>query len=276
MHTLDLGISTCPNDVFIFHALMLGLVQVPDVSFDTRLADVEELNQWAASGEPHVCKVSAAAASGVLDRYAVSRTGAALGRGVGPVLVAGRSVDPCKMHGLTVAVPGLRTTARLLLDLFCRELGVRPVLREVVFDRIAGLVESGEAAAGVLIHEGRFTYQGRGLFLLQDLGRWWENRFSAPLPLGVILIRRDLGPELSRRVETAIGASLSRARAKPDQAWEDIRKFAQELDHATIRRHIDTFVTGYSDDLGEEGVRALGVLLAAAGWQGSAEELLVS
>jgi 1,4-dihydroxy-6-naphthoate synthase len=275
MQTLKLGISPCPNDTFIFHALIHGLVRVQGADFETWLADVEELNQWAASGEPHVCKVSAAAAAGMLEDYAVSRAGGALGRNVGPVLVGMRDVDLCKLHGRSVAVPGMQTTARLLLDLCCRDLGVRPVLREAVFDEVAGLVEAGSVAGGVLIHEGRFTFEERGLTLVQDLGQWWELRFGLPLPLGVILIRRDLGPELGREAERAVAASLARARENPEAGWPYIREQAQELDDGVIRRHIDTFVTEFSDDLGEEGLRGLAVLLSASGWSGEAGDLLI-
>jgi 1,4-dihydroxy-6-naphthoate synthase len=274
MATLKLGISTCPNDTFIFYALAHGLVPIPDVRFEVRLADVEELNHWAAAGEPHVCKVSAAAAAGLLDRYAVSRTGSALGRGVGPVLVSKGDLASSRLDGQVVAVPGMQTTARLLLDLYCREAGVRPELRAVMFDEVAGMVEDGSAAAGVMIHEGRFTFKHRGLQLMQDLGQWWEARFNLPLPLGVILIRRDLG-DLGRRIERAIGESLRLARTRPQDAWGYVQELAQELDDTTIQQHIDTFVTDFSDDLGKEGAKALAELLSMAGYRGSAQELLI-
>jgi 1,4-dihydroxy-6-naphthoate synthase len=144
-----------------------------------------------------------------------------------------------------------------------------------VFDEVAGLVEAGSVAGGVLIHEGRFTFEERGLTLVQDLGQWWELRFGLPLPLGVILIRRDLGPELGREAERAVAASLARARENPEAGWPYIREQAQELDDGVIRRHIDTFVTEFSDDLGEEGLRALAVLLSASGWSGEAGDLLI-
>jgi len=274
MTTLKLGISTCPNDTFIFYGLAHGVASVPGAGFDVRLADVEELNHWAATGEPHVCKVSAAAAAGLLDRYAVSRTGSALGRGVGPVLISKDELAPSDLDGRVVVVPGMATTARLLLDLYCKQAGVRPELRAVVFDEAAGCVEDGSAAAGVLIHEGRFTFQRRGLRLIQDLGQWWEARFDLPLPLGVILIRRDLGA-LGLQVERAIGASLRLARARPEEAWGYVRGLAQELDDRTIQQHIDTFVTDFSDDLGGEGAKALAELLSMAGFEGAAQDLLI-
>jgi len=265
---LSLHYSSCPNDTFIFHALASGLVRVPgahiDVDFDVTLADVERLNQAASAGLPDVCKVSVAAAAGVLDQYRLLRAGGALGRGVGPVLVsreAGRLED---LHGQRVAIPGRRTTANLIFGLLCRERGIVPHLVELVYDQVMPAVTGGDCVAGVVIHEGRFTFAGHGLTRLLDLGAWWEAERGLPIPLGCIVMRRSLGLGVARSMNAGIRASLEHARAHPEASREYIRRHAQELDPSVIARHIGMFVTEASLDLGLEGEAAVMALLAEA------------
>ena len=167
---LSLHYSPCPNDTFIFHALATGLVSVPNVAFDVTLADVERLNEVASAGLPDVCKVSVAAAAGVLDEYRLLRAGGALGRGVGPILVAKAGTQMEDLDGRRVAIPGRRTTANLIFGLLCQERGIKPKPVELVYDQIMPAVNSGECKAGVVIHEGRFTYAEHGLTRLLDLG----------------------------------------------------------------------------------------------------------
>ena len=264
---LRLGISPCPNDTFIFHALVHGLVTLPDgvagsgIAFDTWLADVEELNAWALAAGPDVCKVSAGCAGALTREYALLRSGGALGRGVGPVLVAAGGRDAGGLDGARVALPGARTTAARLFELWCRRRGITPVVEQMVFSEVANAVASGRADAGVLIHEGRFTHADLGLRLLADLGAFWEQDTGLPVPLGVIAVRRGLGPELGRALEASVRASLEYAQANPEASAAWVRENAQELDAAVIQRHIETFVTDHSLDLGEEGAAALGELL---------------
>jgi 1,4-dihydroxy-6-naphthoate synthase len=261
---LSLHYSPCPNDTFIFHALSAGLVRVPGVEFAVRLADVERLNQAAAGHEPDVCKVSVAAAAAVQDDYLVLRAGGALGRGVGPILVAragGRLED---LDGRPVAIPGSRTTAALIFGLLCRERGIAPRLVELVYDEVMPAVESGACAAGVVIHEGRFTYAERGLSRLLDLGAWWEDARGLPIPLGCIVMRRSLGLDLCRAVDEGIRQSLRHARAHPEASALYIREHAQEMDPEVIARHIETFVTEASLDLGPEGEAAAVALMGEA------------
>lgn len=261
---LSLHYSPCPNDTFIFHALSAGLVQVPGVQFNITLADVERLNQAAAAHTPDLCKVSVAAAAGVLDEYRILRAGGALGRGVGPVLVCGGGLGLEDLHGKPVAIPGSRTTAALIFGLLCRERGIAPIVTEMVYDEVMPAVESGRCAAGVVIHEGRFTFAERGLALLADLGAWWEQERGLPIPLGCIVMRRSLGLELAREANRGIRDSLLYARRNPEASAQYIRSHAQELDEGVIARHIATFVTKASLDLGPEGEAASLALLAEA------------
>lgn len=261
---LSLHYSPCPNDTFIFHALASGLVRVPGAELAITLADVERLNQAATAHEPDICKVSVAAAAGVLDEYRILRAGGALGRGVGPVLVSKGGVRLEDLDGRPVAIPGKRTTANLIFGLLCRERGIVPQLVEMVYDEVMPAVEAGRCAAAVVIHEGRFTYAERGLSRLLDLGAWWEQERGLPIPLGCIVMRRSLGLDLARDVNQAIRASLLHARQHPEAGAHYIRDHAQEMDEAIIARHIATFVTEASLDLGPEGEGASLALMAEA------------
>lgn len=268
MSTLTLGYSTCPNDTFIFGPLATGALTAPGLEFDITLADVEELNRWAAQGRggdfPDVCKVSVAAAAGLMDRYWLLRAGGAMGWGVGPLLVSlpGRTLED--LDSARVAVPGPGTTADLLLGLFMRESGRAYVPVQMVFDEVMGSVKAGEAEAGVVIHEGRFTYANRGLHRLADLGGWWEESRGLPIPLGAIAMRRDLGPEAALAVNRAIRESLLAARRDEAGVWPYVMRHAQEMADNVALRHIRTFVTRYSLDVGDDGERAVGELLGAA------------
>lgn len=262
---LTLGYSPCPNDTFIFHGLASGAVQWHG-ELEITLADVEELNGMAASGELDVAKVSVAAAAGILDEYVLLRAGGAMGYGVGPILVAGESCDLASLDGRRVAIPGRKTTANLLFGLCCREAGVSVELVELVFDEVMPSVVSGDVAAGVVIHEGRFTFQDQGLMRILDLGAWWEEHTGLPIPLGAIAIKRSLGEKTARAMNEAIRQSLLAARGNPESGRDYIKSHAQEMDDAVIRTHIETFVTDYSLDVGESGVRAVSRLLREAGY----------
>nr|WP_321256294.1 1,4-dihydroxy-6-naphthoate synthase [uncultured Pseudodesulfovibrio sp.] len=262
--TLTIGYSPCPNDTYIFQALASGVVSWPG-DLDITLADVEDLNGQAASGLLDVVKVSVAAASGILDEYILLRAGGAMGYGVGPILVAGEACDLAALDGRKVAIPGRNTTANLLFGLCCREAGIHVELVEMVFDEVMPAVVSGEVAAGVVIHEGRFTFADQGLTRILDLGAWWEKYTGLPIPLGAIAIKRSLGPEVARQMNEAIRQSLIAAREHPEAGREYIKSHAQEMDDAVIATHIDTFVTEYSLDVGDGGVEAVSRLLKEAG-----------
>lgn len=263
---LSIGISPCPNDSFIFAGLALGLVNCAAGKLDFRLGDVEELNNWAKQGGengPDVCKVSVAAAAGLLDEYILLRSGGALGWGVGPILAARESLALDRLRG-RIAVPGMRTTATLLFSLLTRELGLDVTLEEMVYHEVIPAVKSGRCNAGLVIHEGRFVLKDHGLVGVWDTGEWWEARTGLPLPLGCIVARRSLGRERLLALDQAIRESLLLARNDLDAVWPYIVRHAQEMDAGVIREHIDTFVTDYSLDVGAEGEGAVASLLREA------------
>ncbi|WP_027368026.1 1,4-dihydroxy-6-naphthoate synthase [Desulfocurvibacter africanus] len=261
MRALSLGISPCPNDTYIFEALVHGRIDMGGSTFDTCLEDVETLNARAGRGEYDVVKISVAAAVRFLDKYALLPCGGALGRGCGPLLVARPGVRLEDIADAPVAIPGRLTTAHLLLELTGLHHGPRPVLR---YDEVIPAVAEGKVAAGVVIHEGRFTYEAHGLRKLLDLGEWWERDTGLPIPLGAIAVRRSLGPDIARQVAEVIRASLIHARLHPEDAWPWITSHAQELSPEVIRAHIEMFVTDFSLDLREEGQAAVMRLLEAA------------
>lgn len=262
---LSLAYSTCPNDTFIFEALANGRIDTGGLRFDMAMADVEQLNQAAATGKYDITKLSVAAFAHVSKTYGMLGVGAALGRGCGPLLVARQGATLESLSGKKIAVPGMWTTACLLLALFMEH---RPQADAMTFDNIMPAVQSGEYAAGVIIHEGRFTYHNYGLTCLADLGQWWESVSGLPIPLGCIAIRRALGPDTARQATSAIRASLIHARNHPDAAMPYIRSHARELDVEVIRQHIAVYVNDFSLDLGSEGIAAINGLLDLARQKG--------
>ncbi len=263
--TLGFGYSSCPNDTFAFHALAHGLVRVPGVNFSIYLDDIEALNRRALgeSSAPRlpISKVSAGLSSYLLDDYAVLRAGAALGRGVGPLVVAraDRGLGSLgDLAGKHVAVPGLRTTAYLLLSLFAPA-GLR--VTPMRFDKIMARVAEGEFDAGLIIHESRFTYPEYGLVQVSDVGALWEEKTELPLPLGVVVARRDLGAPLLRALERGIADSVRYAFAHPEESKPYIREHAQELSDQVCQQHIELYVNQHSIDLGQQGITAFETLL---------------
>ncbi|MFA7348306.1 MAG: 1,4-dihydroxy-6-naphthoate synthase [Desulfurivibrionaceae bacterium] len=252
---LTLGFSPCPNDTFIFHALVHGQACGDSPAFgEATLADVETLNEWALAGRLDVTKLSFHALGHVLDRYVLLMAGSALGRGCGPLLVARKNFFPEELPRLTIAIPGRYTTAAMLLRMYSPFPLTTRVMR---FDRIMPAIAAGEVDAGVIIHESRFTFQEHGLLLLQDLGSWWEQATGFPIPLGGIAAKRSLGKETIQAIDRCIRASVSSAFAAPDAGMSYIRQHAQELDDKVIRDHIGLYVNPFSLDLGAEGVGAV-------------------
>jgi 1,4-dihydroxy-6-naphthoate synthase len=259
--TLTLGFSPCPNDTFMFYPLVHGLVDTGGLSYRERLEDVETLNRLALAGELDVSKVSYHALGHIRDDYALLRSGSALGRGCGPLLVAADRIDPADLRGRTIAVPGRYTTAKLLLQLF------DPALDKFIvmpFNEIMDAVLTGNVDAGLIIHESRFTYQGFGLHKLLDLGEWWEGETGLPIPLGGIVARRSLGVETIAAVERALKAGVGYARTHPDEAARYIGEHAQEMSPEVCAAHIGLYVNDFSADLGDEGIRAITCLLQRA------------
>ena len=243
---LNFAFSSCPNDTFAFHALVHGLV--PGIDVEPYIDDVEALNERAESGTAEVTKISIAAYGRVRDRYALLRSGGAAGYGVGPIVVA-RTGQPV---GGRMAIPGERTTAALLLRLL-GDFETVPMR----FDRIEDAVLRGDVDCGVLIHEGRFTYQAKGLTLLEDLGAVWEARMRCPIPLAAIAIRRDMVPEWAAPMDTALRDSVQYAFDHPDASRAFVSRHAQEMDPDVATRHIRLYVNGYTLALDEPAVQAL-------------------
>lgn len=258
---LCLGFSPCPNDTFIFHALVHGMVGVPGVSFTARLEDVETLNRLAVAGELDVTKVSYGALPRLLDEYVLLRSGGALGRGCGPLIVAREPLDPSALRGARIAIPGRMTTACLLLRLFDPAL---PPGIEMVYSEIMPAVAAGRVDAGLIIHESRFTFEEHGLSMVVDLGEWWERTTGAPIPLGAIVARRELGADVIRSIEDAIRRSVRHAFHHPGQSATYIAAHAQEMEPEVVRRHIELYVNELSVDLGDEGEEAVRQLLSRA------------
>ncbi|MEW6321041.1 MAG: 1,4-dihydroxy-6-naphthoate synthase [Acidobacteriota bacterium] len=240
---LNFAFSPCPNDTFAFHALVHGLVPGPAV--EAHLDDIEALNARAERGEAEITKLSIPAFARVRDRFVLLGAGGAAGFGVGPIVVAR---EPRAVGG-RVAIPGARTTAALLLRLAGRFETV-----PMRFDRIEDAVLAGEVDCGVLIHEGRFTFDGKGLTLVADLGALWESRMGCPLPLAGIAIRRDLAPALAGAVDAALRASVEHACAHPEASRSYVAAHAQEMDPDVTARHIALYVNDYTRQLDREAV----------------------
>jgi len=259
--TLSLGYSPCPNDTFIFHALVHGMVAAEGLSFEPRLEDVETLNRLAMEAVLDVTKVSYGAIPHLVRDYVLLRSGGALGRGCGPLVVARRDIDTAELAGMRIAIPGRSTTANLLLRLFAPD--AAPGI-EVVYSDIMPAVARGEVDAGLIIHESRFTYPQHGLVKVVDLGEWWERTTGLPIPLGGILARRDLGADTILAIHDAIRRSVEHAFADPAASRPYVRAHAQEMDDAVTQQHIDLYVNQFSADVGPDGERAIRELFARA------------
>ena len=258
---LTLGYSTCPNDTFIFSALAHNLIERRGLQFRIKLADVETLNQQARAGVFDISKLSFAAIGHLLDTYGVLRSGSALGRGCGPLVVARPGFNLNQIDSKKIAVPGMWTTACMLLGLY---LSKKPDVIPMLFDLIMPAVERGDLDFGVIIHEGRFTYKNYGLICLLDLGKWWEEKTSLPIPLGGIAIRRDIAPETARRVESVIRESTLYGFKHRTETDGYVKKYAREMSSAVIRRHIDLYVNEFTVEIGEQGKEAVEALFEMA------------
>ncbi len=256
----SLGISPCPNDTFIFHALLHKCVSLP-FEIELVMADVEELNARACAGELDITKLSVGVVPKVIDTYALLQSGGALGWGCGPLIVSASCQmkhDVKAQKTARIAIPGRMTTANLLLELHGGFQGIR---EEMIFDKVIPAVAEKRVEAGVIIHEGRFTYAHYGLHKVLDLGAWWETTYSVPLPLGLIAVRRDVPYEIAFIMEEAIRDSIVYARTHPQASADFIHTHAQELSDSVTQAHINTFVNEYSLALGEEGRAAVELLV---------------
>jgi 1,4-dihydroxy-6-naphthoate synthase len=259
--TLSLGYSPCPNDTYIFHALSKGLLAEMPARIETQLHDVETLNQMAFEARLDVTKLSFFAYLRCKTDYQLLESGAALGYGCGPVVVAKKPLAAADMAAARIVLPGEWTTAHLLFRLWAPQANMR---RFLTYDQIFAALESGEADAGVIIHESRFTFEAAGFTAVADLGAWWEEETGLPIPLGCIAARRSLPADLIRSLDAAVGQSLDYARSHPEAVMPRVRRHAQEMADEVLRAHIDTFVNDFSRELGPEGHRAIEKLAAMA------------
>lgn len=253
---LKLNISPCPNDTFMFDAIINRRIDLDGFEFDVDYLDIEQLNQATMERKADVSKCSTAILPYITKRYSLLDSGSALGRGNGPLLVRRKGDNTPIRH---IAVPGLYTTANALISRLFPNVAKRTPM---LFSEIAEAVECGRFDAGVLIHEGRFVYERRNLELVADLGLEWERRMQLPLPLGSIVIARDLGEDVARRFDALLRRSIEYAFANPMASREFIKAHAQELEDAVIDQHIALFVNDFSLSLGDEGRRAVEQLTA--------------
>ncbi len=267
MTKLTLGFSPCPNDTFIFDALIHHKIDTEGLEFEVFYDDVETLNQKAFRGELDITKLSYHAFAYMVDQYALLDSGSALGFGVGPMLIC--KGDPEELYSdlksnisnLRIGIPGKYTTANFLLGLAFPEATNK---QELVFSEIEGAVLTGKIDVGLIIHENRFTYQDKGLKKILDLGDYWEKETGCAIPLGGIVVNRNLPLDVQLKVNRLIRKSVEFAFADPKSGLEFIKSHAQEMSEEVMYKHIDLYVNKYSIDLGEEGRKAINLLFDTA------------
>ncbi len=275
--TLTIGFSPCPNDCFIFDAMIHHKIDTEGLEFDVFMDDVETLNQKAFDNSLDITKLSYHAYAYITREYQLLNAGSALGNGCGPLLVS-MSSDAnyvitnleSKMSNITIAIPGTFTTASFLLGL-AFPFAINTV--EMRFSEIEDAVVRGEVDAGVIIHENRFTYQDKGLKKIIDLGEYWETLAIAPIPLGGIVIKRDFSEEMKQKVNRVIRRSVEYAFANPDASKVFVKLHSQTMHDDVIKKHIELYVNEYSLDLGDKGKRAVKLLFDKAQEMGLIEKI---
>jgi 1,4-dihydroxy-6-naphthoate synthase len=255
---LQLAFSPCPNDTFMFAALANGWLDTEGTSFEIVLEDIEQLNQRAVRKEADVIKMSFPAFAQCAGNYTLLESGTALGNGCGPLLITKNHYSESDVSRLSIAIPGRMTTANLLLSIFFPEAENKT---EMIFSEIEEAVLSGRHDAGVIIHENRFTYRQKGLLLLADLGKKWEETMCCPLPLGCIAVKRNLTVELKNQICRLVRKSIEYAFANRERVMPYVKQHAQEMDEQVMQQHIELYVNRYSIALGTEGKQAIMKLL---------------
>ena len=253
----SLGFSPCPNDTFIFDALVNKKIDTEGIDFTVELEDVQTLNRWAMQGKLDISKISYGVLPLVLEQYELLDAGGALGKGVGPLLIAKRPIGLTEINSCSIAIPGEQTTAHLLFSLAFPQAKNKQFM---VFSGIEDAVLSGAVDCGVIIHENRFTYQQKGLVKLMDLGEFWEKQTGVPIPLGGIVLKRSLGGGMAQTINGLIRKSLEYAFERYPELPEYVKGHAQEMDESVMRQHIDLYVNNYSLSLGADGEKAIRIL----------------
>ncbi len=252
---LTLGFSPCPNDTFIFDALVNKKIDAEGFEFEVVLEDVQTLNNWALEDRLDLSKISYGVLPLVLDKYIMLNSGGALGQGVGPLLIDKKEItDFSSIDNFSIAIPGVNTTANMLFSFAFPNAKNKKFL---VFDRIMDAVLNEEVDAGVIIHESRFTYQERGLVKLMDLGDYWEQQTNAPIPLGGIIIKRSFDISIQQKLERLIKRSVEYSFKNYPALSSYVSAHSQELSEDVMRKHIDLYVNDFSIDLKDEGRSAV-------------------
>lgn len=260
---ISLGFSPCPNDCFIFDAMIHGKIDTEGLMFDVVMADVEELNRRAFAGNIDITKLSYHAFAHLTNEYVLLDAGSALGFGVGPLLISKNDFShlTSNISHLSIAIPGKYTTANFLLSLAYPDATNKT---EMLFSEIEDAVLSGKVDAGLIIHENRFTYEQKGLKKIIDLGEWWEKETGAAIPLGGIVMKRSIPDEVKQKVNRILRKSVEYAFANPLASRDFVKAHAQEMDEAVMQKHIDLYVNEYSIALGKEGREAVKMLFDKA------------
>jgi 1,4-dihydroxy-6-naphthoate synthase len=261
MQKLSIGFSPCPNDTFIFDAMIHQRIDTEGLELEVLMADVEELNQRAARTDLDITKLSYHAFAYLTDAYQLLNAGSALGNNCGPLLIARKDIPLDQVKDLHIAIPGKLTTAHFLLNLAFPQVKQKT---EMLFSDIEQAVLDGKVDAGLIIHENRFTYAEKGLIKLLDLGEFWENSTQMPIPLGGIVVRRALSDELKQKVDRVIRRSVEYAWAHPAASRAFVAQHAQEMNLQVRQQHIDLYVNQFSADLGEKGRSAVNLLFEKA------------
>ncbi len=267
---LSLAISPCPNDTFIFDALIHHKIDTEGIAFDVHFADVEALNTAALEQQYDITKLSYFAYAFVSDYYILSHSGSALGNNCGPLLIAKSLLTEDEIKQAKIGIPGNYTTANFLFSLRYPEAKNKANL---LFSDIENSILEDEIDAGVIIHENRFTYEAKGLKKIIDLGEYWETTYNAPIPLGGIAVKRNLPQPIQLAVERTIRRSIEYAFEYPQSSSDFVAQYAQEMNSEVCRRHIDLYVNKYSIDLGFEGEYAVNLLYKTAAEKGIIEEI---
>lgn len=259
---LSIGFSPCPNDTFIFDALIHHKIDTEGIEFNVHLEDVETLNHFAMQEKLDITKLSFHAYAFASENYLLLSSGSALGKGCGPLLISKDEIAEQKVQYCVIGIPGRFTTANLLLNIAYPDAMTK---KELLFSEIEDALLNDEIDAGVIIHENRFTYQNKGLKKITDLGEFWEQNYHAHIPLGGIAIKRSIDVRIQQKINTLIRKSIEYAFQNPDSSKTYVKINAQEMEEHIIQQHINLYVNNFSIELGDEGKKSIALLYQAAG-----------